>query len=125
MAWNDVLKSAGVSADALSRIRLGPGVVGKTTYGLIAVVVVLGTVAWPVTNEWLRTGLGLLVALVFVLYFVCVMWFAHKNPGAALLEGAELLQWQHEELVSKGAGILPRGRPVKPGKALPPRREHE
>ena len=65
---------------------------------------------------------GLLIAIVFVIYFIGVLAFAIRNPGAALLEGAQFLSWQRMQMASKEVGTLPLlpgiSDPVRP--ALPP-----
>ena len=51
--------------------------------------------------------IAVLAVGVFVLYFLGVLIFAERNPGTALLEGAELLRWRQSELAAKGLDSIP------------------
>lgn len=44
---------------------------------------------------------------LFAVYFLGVLFFALRNPGAALLEGTELLRWQQSELAAKDLNRIP------------------
>ena len=101
----DLLKVLGFAEESVQRVRLGSGVVGRTTSAVVVALVVLGVVASRVDPEALFWVAGLVVGL-FVLYFFGVLFFAQRNPGAALLEGAELLRWQQSELAAKGLGRI-------------------
>src|SRR5947209_6692982 len=100
----DTLKSAGINASAFDRIRLARGVVGKASYVATAAVIGLAVVAYGLKEPTLLIIDAILIAVLFVTYFAGVLWFAHKHPGAALLEGAELVQWRQLEMT---AGDLP------------------
>jgi hypothetical protein len=63
---------------------------GKTTYAAVAAFGVLAVIAARIDPSLLLWLAGLGVVL-FVVYFVGVLAFARKHPGAALLEGGELL----------------------------------
>ena len=95
----EALNQAGVNAAALDRIRLARGVVGKTSYVAGAAILVIGGIAWRLPDHLLIAA-GL-VAVVFVLYFLGVLWFANRHPGVALLEGAELIQWRQLDMIAK------------------------
>lgn len=51
--------------------------------------------------------IAVLAVVVFVSYFLGVLIFAERNPGTALLEGAELLRWRQSELAAKGLDSIP------------------
>ena len=102
---SDLLKSLGFAEESIQRVRLGRGVVGRTTYAVVVALGVLGVVASRVDLEALLWVAGLVVGL-FVLYFAGVLFFAQRNPGTALLEGAELLRWRQSELAAKGLGRI-------------------
>lgn len=103
MGLEEVLKTVGVAAESMGKIRLG-GVVGKTSTAVIALFGVFAIVAWKMSDPLV---IGLVAAVIFLVYFAGVMAFALKNPGAALLEGAELVQWQQVEMAAKGIGSPP------------------
>ena len=101
----DLLKALGFAEESVQRVRLGRGVVGRTTYAVVVALGVLGVVASRVDPEALLWVAGLVVGL-FILYFAGVLFFAQRNPGTALLEGAELLRWRQSELAAKGLGRI-------------------
>jgi hypothetical protein len=123
--WEDFLKNLGIATDTVSRVRLGQGVVGKTTLAVLFVLAVLGIVAWRLTDTWPLLAIGLAAVLVFVLYLKRTMDFADRNPAAALLEGAEFLKWQQTELAAKNMLIPPRSDAIidPDNPALPPHDE--
>jgi hypothetical protein len=108
---DDLLKHFGISAESVNRIRLGRGVVGKTTSAVVVVLLVLAVAIYKLSDPKLVLLLAGLVSLIFIIYFVGVLRFADKNPGAALLEGAELLQWKQFDMEAKGLPEVP-GVPV-------------
>lgn len=101
------LQEAGVSASALDRIRFARGVVGKSSYVAGAAFLTLVSVAWSLRDPGYLLALALIVLVLFICYFVGVLWFAHRHPGEALLEGAELIHWRQLEMGVKGAPALP------------------
>src|SRR5258705_12664187 len=101
MNIGDLLKQAGIPIETLTRIRLGSGVVGRTTVALIVALAVLGLIASRVSDLWTLRGIAGLVGMIFLFYFWKVMSFAKTHPAAALLEGADLVQWHHAELAAK------------------------
>jgi hypothetical protein len=95
------LSRAGINASALDKIRLAQGVVGKSSYVAGAALLTLAVIAVGLRGTDLLFYLGCFVLVIFVLYFLGVMWFAHKHPGESLLEGAELIQWRQIEMAAK------------------------
>jgi|SRR6266850_5026110 len=86
MAWDDVL----------AKIKLPGGTVGKICLMLIAVSLAFAAMVVSVRVPWVAcVGISLLAIVVLVLG-LAVVWFAHKHPQAALMEGAEFLQ--HEQI---------------------------
>ena len=96
MTLTDLFQKAGIS------IRLGQGVVGKTTTAVVVALIGIAIVGRNLSNEWLAGGCALAIGIIFIVYFVGILWFATKNPAAALLEGARLLKWQETEWIAKG-----------------------
>lgn len=97
----DVLQRAGISAETLDRIRLARGVVGKSSYVAAAAILALGTVAVVLRDPVFLIADAVLILILFITYFAGVMWFAHKHPGTALLEGAELIQWRQMDMSAR------------------------
>lgn len=87
-------------------VKFGRGVVSKTSYVAALVIVVWIAVAWRWSGD-LSSDLGLLIAGVIATgfagwYVKATQNFAERNPAQALLEGAELLEWQRQEAAAKG-----------------------
>lgn len=100
-----ILSQAG--AAAFDKVKLSRGVVGKSSQVAMAAFAVLGLVAWNLREPSYLIVLACLVSILLAAYFVAVLWFANKNPGVALLEGAELIQWRQLEASAKGVVATP------------------
>lgn len=97
-------------------IRLGRGVVSKTSYVAGIVALVWGAIVWR-WSENLTADAGLvlvgLIVTAFAIWFIRgTQKFAERNPAQALLEGAELLEWQRVEAAAKGVPPQPPGGPL-------------
>jgi hypothetical protein len=114
------LKEAGISAEALDRIRLARGVVGKASYVAGAALVVLVAVAIMLRQPDYLLAIGVLAVALFLIYFLGILWFAHRHPGVALLEGAELIQWRQMDMAVKDVRQLPQQSPRQIGSGLEP-----
>jgi hypothetical protein len=110
-----------------SQVKLGAGVMGKTGTVILALVPV-----WMVALARIGENLYLnisLIAAATAITCVAIWWvrrllkFADKNPGAALLEGAEFVAYERWQAEVKGRR-LPRG-PVIPNPHVPPERQIE
>lgn len=96
-----ILEGFGLSEESVDQVKLGRGVVGKVTYVAMAAVAVLGLIAWRLTDESYLILVAGSTILIFIVYSIGILLFARSNPGAALLEGAELLRWKKYDLASK------------------------
>ncbi len=125
VTWGDFLKNIGLATETVSRVRLGQGVVGKATIAVVAAFVVLGIVAWRLSEPWFLLAIGAAVVVLFFVYLKRTMDFADKNPAAALLEGAHFLKWQQTDLAAKGMLTPPPSEVVidPTHRALPPQKE--
>ncbi|MBI4608959.1 MAG: hypothetical protein HY726_08125 [Candidatus Rokubacteria bacterium] len=97
-----ILEGLGFSGESLERVRLGRGVVGKTTYVALGALALLSIVAWRLNDPQLLLVIAGVGALLFLIYFIGILVFANRNPATALLEGAELLRWRQYDLAAKG-----------------------
>ncbi|HEY8871640.1 MAG TPA: hypothetical protein VIM52_01310 [Stellaceae bacterium] len=91
----------------LGHIRLAHGVVGKASVVAGIALLVLGGIAWRIDASLLLIMAGIIL-LTFLVYFGSVLWFAHRHPEQALLEGAEIIQYRELELAARGAPDAPR-----------------
>lgn len=69
----------------------------------MAVLAVIAFRLEPTLLLWLA---GLAV-VAFSIYYSGTMWYGHRHPGEALLEGSELLHWQQNEMAAKGLATIP------------------
>jgi hypothetical protein len=113
----DLFRRIGISGKQLQNAKLGPGVVGRNskighTFLVVALVGVIG-------GSYIRNapiiGIslvgGFLIALCIPLLNVI---FGHKNPAAAILEGAQFLQYQQIEMAAKGRPAILSSTPPAP-----------
>ena len=109
-----IAEGAGLNVEAFDRIKLGRGVVGKVSYVAAAALLVLAAAALRISGVWLFAGLIGATVIVFLAYIMGILWFATKNPGIALLEGAELIQWRQMEMGVKGVKSIPQEPNIEP-----------
>jgi hypothetical protein len=114
----DVFRSVGISGDSVDKIRLGRGVVGKSSYVAVVALAALAVVCTRLSDAhpWFLLFLGLMILVVFCLFLLGVLWFSYRNPGVALLEGSELIQWRQIDLAVKGVVVRSPG-PAVSGEA--------
>lgn len=98
----DVLEAVGVSETTLDKVRLAQGVVGKSSYVAATALLALLVVAFSLKDSGYLLAIGLIILLLFVVYFAGVLWFATRHPDMALLEGAELVKWRQIDMAAKG-----------------------
>lgn len=91
----------GIDGAALDRIRLSRGFIGKSAYVTGAAVLALAVIAWRLKDPFYLAMVAVAVVVIFLVFFLGGLWFADRNPGVALLEGAELLQWRQLEVTAK------------------------
>jgi hypothetical protein len=104
---DDILAKIGVSARSLDSIRLARGVVGNTTYVACFALAAIAAVAWAFSGQpTVALVIICIIAALAAIYLMGTWIFAHRNPGLALLGGAELLQWRQMEMAAKELPIL-------------------
>ena len=110
----DPLEFLSKLSESYRQIRFGRGVVGKTGHATLAILAVWAIVLFRLSeNIWLDIGLLSSGGIATILYWWWVrgtQTFAKENPGLALMEGAELLEYQKFEAQVKG---------LPPGQQLP------
>ena len=101
------LEKVGLSQESIDRVRLGRGVIGRSTYAVGAALAVLGIIAWRIDPKDLLT-LAWIAGGLFAVYFIGALWFSARHPGISLLEGADLLRWrQMDQVAVKGSAAIP------------------
>lgn len=113
MAENDFAQALLARAQALGHIRLARGVVGKASIVAGIVFLVLGSIAWRMPPDLLFPFAGVFLLALFA-YLGGMLWFAHRHPEQALLEGAEIIQYRQLEMAAKGVRELPQSPRITP-----------
>ncbi len=101
------------AVEAGRNIKFGRGVVGKTSYAVIALIGMWVVVVWrlgsdPVMNCFLLAS-GAIVTGAFIWWAAATQRFAERNPAQAMLEGGEMLEYQRWEAQTKGGRGANRG----------------
>jgi hypothetical protein len=101
--FSKILEGIGLKTESINRIRLGRGVIGKSATVAFGALVIIAIVAARLPSQddlflMILAGCGF---LLFLLFFVGAMIYGSKNTAAALLEGAELVTWQKQEMAAK------------------------
>jgi hypothetical protein len=96
----------------LSRVKLGPGVVGNSTFAILALCIAAPGIAWALRDYPSAALIGIgLIAAVVVLYFIGTWIYAHLHPDHALMGGAELLQLRQMQMAAPGTPVI-EGSPI-------------
>lgn len=100
----------GKLTETYGRIKFPRGVVGKTSQVMIALLILWAIIALRLSgNSWFDPLLvvGLVATAVFIWWARSTQGFAQRNPGQAMLDGAEFLDYYKFEVQAKG--LLPPG----------------
>lgn len=116
MNLGELLRSAGVVIGQLDKVRFSRGVTGRIF--LLAAVCIGGLVSLGLVGVLTRIADWNLLLIVVVATAVLgivgitgIFVFGLKQPGAALLDGVELIRYQTAELASK-SGPIPMPGPI-------------
>jgi len=95
----------GKLTEKFGHVKFPPGVIGKSSYVGIALLVLWAIIAVRLANDTWFSPL-LMVGLIATIFVVWLVWstqrFAERNPGQAMLEGAEFLEYHKFEVQAKG-----------------------
>jgi hypothetical protein len=120
----ELMERLGITGHQLQAITLGPGVVGRNSSiaWILLIVMLAGVVSGVFLRSELLVGLSLSGAILVSLVVVCVnVHFGKKNPAAAILEGAQFVEFQHMQLTGMRGEppTLQAGPPMPPPPLLP------
>jgi hypothetical protein len=109
---------------SLSKIKFG-GVVGKQTLLGIALCTGLAAVALRSSDRYVQLLAIVLIFLAVLSIVAGNLWYAHKHPAEATLEGLEIVALQHSLVGSKFQDVAQQSPvvPIAPPGALPPPEE--
>jgi hypothetical protein len=92
-------------ADAVARIRGGRGAVGRIATVMVIALIVLGTIAYRISNENFLMIAGAAIIVFVTLVVRLLLNWAERNPELAVMEGLDLAAY-------KQAGIEAKNRPA-------------
>ncbi|MCS6306433.1 MAG: hypothetical protein H8K07_22630 [Nitrospira sp.] len=115
-----ILNEIGAKSEVFDKIRLGPGVVGRSATVAVCALIVMGVIAYNLNDKASLLIIAGAAFLLFLIFFIGSMIYGSKNPSAALLEGAELVTWQKQELAAKSIPTPPSTLAIPDPKAPPP-----
>ena len=100
---DDIIKRL---SETYRSVRLGRGVVGKTGQAMLGLLAMWSIIVWQLSDNIMRDASlivsGLIATGIFWWWSNSIQRFAKENPAQALLEGAELLEYQKFEAQIKG-----------------------
>lgn len=92
---------------AFHAIRMGPGVVGRTSTVALAMILVSGVAIWALKGSVVAVLAVIGIILLFAIGFIATaFWYANKHPHFATLEGAELVRYKEIELAASSPEII-------------------
>jgi hypothetical protein len=99
---NDILRKV---AEAGMGVRFGRGVVAKTGYAVVAVLVIWLGVVWRIGDSLVQNcflaGAALVASALVIWWILATQRFAERNPAQAMLDGAEFIEYKRFEATSK------------------------
>ena len=102
----DPLDFAKKLSESFREVKFGQGIVGKTSYSLLAVIGLWAIVLVRLSENWWLNlalfGAAVLATILYWRWLVSTQQFAKENPSLALLEGAQLLEYKKFEAEAKG-----------------------
>lgn len=110
--------------EAGPKVKLGQGVVARTSACALALMVVWGVALWKLSGDaWMNVAVlfgALVVTGVFVWFVRSTQNYAAKHPALAALEGMEFVQYKRLEAEAKG--LVPGSpSPIVPDPTDPPK----
>ena len=113
--WERVSARLGGTSETVQKIKFGRGAVGKISVITVAAVLAIGGMALRLGASGTYVGIcG--VVLVALASFGVILYIVCKRPELAVMEGAELVMYQHVTLGAKGRPSFP----LDPTPAIPP-----
>jgi hypothetical protein len=95
--------------EAGRNVKFGRGVVGKTNQAALGLIGLWLAIVLKVNNslalDAVLVGCGILGTGAVIWWIVATQKFAAENPAQAMLEGAELIEYQKFEASIKGGAV--------------------
>jgi hypothetical protein len=109
--------------ERFAHIIFPPGVIGKTSHAIIALLILWAIIAFRLPSDvWfiLLLAVGLIATGVVIWWVRSTQEFAERNPGQAMLEGAEFLDYYKSEVQAKGLQLPRSPSSTDPDRPPPP-----
>lgn len=90
----------------ISWIKMGPGVIGTTSYVAVAVLLVAAVLAWTFESDEYRLILLVTVVAFGGFYLRSAFKFGDKHPHYAALSSADVVQMRRIEHAAKDGKII-------------------
>lgn len=85
-------------SEAYQGVKFGSGVVGKTSYLTIGIISLWFMVVWRISSDWIMNLFLFVSALIasglYIWWVLRTQKYARENPGLAMLEGAQFIEYQ-------------------------------
>src|SRR5688572_8324971 len=101
-----MMDKRGFDWGAFAKIRLGPGVVGRTSHVTVVFLIAISLAIWSVDSAWLKVAFISIGALVTAGFLAAAYAFAFKHPSHATLDGADLVRYREIEASAKDKTII-------------------
>lgn len=102
----ELFSQLGLSSESVGKVKFG-GIVGKVA--LIAIIGLAATVAgmtWA-GNPWLKGGCLLIIPGTTIWIIRQILDYAERNPLPAVMDGAEMLIWQQQQVMLAAKNLTP------------------
>jgi hypothetical protein len=118
--WEKVSARLGVSSETVQKIKFGRGAAGKIAIIAVTAFAAIAAMALRMGASAVYVGIGAVV-IVALGSFGLIFYIVSKRPELAVMEGAELVMYQHVTLRAKGRpSYAPDASPViLPGTSTP------
>lgn len=121
--WDFILhRLFGVGSEGPERVKIGAGVVGNTTYAVLAACAAVSAVAWGLNQHpGYAVAVIAIIAGLAAFFFLGTWIFAHLHPDQAAMGGSEWRRFREAQLASKHSQLIDASPTIPdPLQALPP-----
>lgn len=120
--WEYLLHRLFGIGERADRVRIGAGVVGHTTYAILAVCAAASAIAWGLSGSpGHALGVIAILAGLACFYFLGTWIFAHRHPDQAAMGGSEWRRFREAQFASKHQPEIPLSPGIPdPSRPLPP-----
>jgi hypothetical protein len=120
IVWDKISSRLGGTSETVQKIRFGRGAVGKICVITFASITAIAGMALRLGASAIYVGIGAVVVIALG-SFALIFYIVCKRPELAVLEGTELVMYQHVTMGAKGyvPGNVQETPQLAPGKNPP------